>query len=60
MSRLGQRLDRQYEVAIAELRNDYESGEITQKEWGNLARELKASHDRAVDSAAENLKEYGR
>ncbi len=57
---LGQRMDRDYERAVHLLLDDLDAGEIDAAEWAEQHRDLTASYERVVDTAAENLKEYGR
>ena len=55
----GRRLDRQYLTAAAELDDARRDGELTDEEYAEAHEAMTASHDRAVDTAAEDLKEYG-
>jgi hypothetical protein len=55
----GRRLDRAYQAAAAELDDARRDGELTDEEYAEAHEAMTASHDRAVDTAAEDLKEYG-
>lgn len=48
-----------YEDKVAELLDLVDSGEITFNRWEVMQQELTVSYERAVDTVAENLKEYG-
>ncbi len=58
--RLGQRMERRYLDAAAALDDAHRSGELTDKEYAEHHDNLTASYEKAVDTAAEDLKEYGR
>ena len=60
MSRLGQRLDRDFEAAIDALDAALDEGAISEQEHQEHFDAITAAHDRADDTAAENLKEFGR
>ncbi len=57
--RLGEHMDRQYLDAAAELDDARRSGELTDDEYAEAHDALTASHQRAVDTAGENIAEYG-
>ncbi len=57
---LGQRMDRDYARAVGELNQAYRSGEFTDEEWAIERAALFDAYERAVDTVAENIAEYGR
>ena len=57
--RLGERMDRQYQRAVAELDDARRDGELTDEEYAEHHDLLTAAYERTVDDVAERIKEYG-
>ncbi len=60
MSRLGERMDREYLTAVALLDDARRDGELTDDEYAEEHERLTASHEARVDTVAEELKDGWR